>query len=78
MKFSLFPILLSFFVKSKIWYECLQNQILKFFAVTKRIYFDLKQNWKKGNNKVQEIILQLIEYVLRSLYVLMLLFVSKT
>ena len=47
-----------------------------FFAVTKRISFEVNQNRQKSN-KVSKIILQLNDYVLRSLCVLMLFFFSK-
>ena len=47
-----------------------------FFAVTERISFELNQNRKKSN-RVQKIKLQFNDYVLWSLYVLLLLFVSK-
>ena len=55
-----------FFVKNQIWYECFQNQILMFFAVSKTISFELNQNRQKSNN-VKKIILQFNDYVLRSL-----------
>ena len=48
-----------------------------FFAVTKRIFFELNQNWQK-RNKVLKIKLYFNDYMSRSLYVLMLIFLSKT
>ena len=55
--------MLSVFVKNKIWYDCLQNKTLNFFAVTKRISSELNQNGPK-RNKVYKIILQFNDYVL--------------
>ena len=49
-----------FFVKIKIWYECLQNQVLNFFAVTRTISIELNQNRKRA--------IKFNDYVLRSLY----------
>ena len=37
-------------VKNKIKYKCFQYQMLMFFAVTKRISFELNQNRQKRNN----------------------------